>query len=109
MPHKFYHGRTGRIYNVTKSAVGVVMNKQVGNRIIPKRINVRIEHIKHSKCRDDFLARVKKNHELRKQAKEKNEKVFLKRTPPGPRPAHYVSSRNNKPETIAPIPFEFLV
>ena len=29
MPHKWYHGRTGIIYNVTKRAVGVEVNKQV--------------------------------------------------------------------------------
>ena len=29
MPHKVYHGKTGRIFNVTKRAVGVVVNKQV--------------------------------------------------------------------------------
>lgn len=29
MPHKFYHGRTGRIWNVTKRAIGVEINKQV--------------------------------------------------------------------------------
>ncbi len=29
MPHKFYHGKTGRVYNVTKSALGVMVNKQV--------------------------------------------------------------------------------
>lgn len=28
MPHKFYHGKTGIVYNVTPSAVGVEMNKQ---------------------------------------------------------------------------------
>ncbi|KAM2685405.1 hypothetical protein EV1_046778 [Malus domestica] len=41
MPHKFYHGRTGRVWNVTKRAVGVEINKQVGNRIIRKMIHVR--------------------------------------------------------------------
>merc|ERR1711953_869514 len=61
MPHKVYHGKTGRVFNVTKRAVGAIVNKRVGGRIIPKRINVRIEHIKHSKCRDDFLRRVKEN------------------------------------------------
>lgn len=30
MPHKFYHGKTGRVFNVTKRAVGVILNKQVG-------------------------------------------------------------------------------
>ena len=29
MPHKFYHGRTGVVWNVTKRAIGVEMNKQV--------------------------------------------------------------------------------
>ena len=46
MPHKYYQGRTGRIYNVTPRAVGVVVNKRVGIRVLAKRINVRIEHIK---------------------------------------------------------------
>jgi len=71
MPYKFYHGKTGRVFNVTRRAVGVVVNKQLGNRIIPKRINVRIEHIKHSKCRDDFLRRVKENEIKKKEAKKK--------------------------------------
>jgi len=30
MPYKFYHGKTGRVYNVTRRAVGVVVNKQLG-------------------------------------------------------------------------------
>lgn len=29
MPFKFYHGRTGRVWNVTKRAVGVELLKQV--------------------------------------------------------------------------------
>jgi large subunit ribosomal protein L21e len=61
MPHKFYHGKTGRIWNVAKRAVGVVINKQVGHRLIPKKIHVRIEHVRPSKCQQDFHDRVKKN------------------------------------------------
>merc|ERR1712227_668479 len=49
MPHKVYHGTTGRVFNVTKRAVGIIVNKKVGGRIIPKRVNVRVEHVKHSK------------------------------------------------------------
>ena len=30
MPYKFYHGKTGRVFNVTKRAVGVIINKQIG-------------------------------------------------------------------------------
>ncbi len=29
MPHKFYHGKTGRVFNVTPHAVGVIVNKQI--------------------------------------------------------------------------------
>ena len=29
MPHEFYHGRTGRVWNVTKRAISVEINKQV--------------------------------------------------------------------------------
>jgi large subunit ribosomal protein L21e len=32
MPHKWYHGKTGIIWNVTKRAVGVEVNKQVRAR-----------------------------------------------------------------------------
>ncbi|CAG8471929.1 15023_t:CDS:2 [Acaulospora morrowiae] len=109
MPHKFYHGRTGIVYNVTKSAVGVIINKRVGNRYIEKRINVRIEHIKHSKCRDDFLRRVKENAIKKKEARDKKEKVNLKRQPEQPRTSHFVSTKKNPPTTITPIPYDTLV
>jgi len=71
MPHKVYHGRTGVIWNVTKRAVGVEVNKEVNGRIIPKRIHVRIEHVHPSRCRDEFLNRVKSNDEAKHVAKEK--------------------------------------
>uniref|UniRef100_A0A2K6L861 60S ribosomal protein L21 n=2 Tax=Rhinopithecus TaxID=542827 RepID=A0A2K6L861_RHIBE len=28
MPHRCYHGKTGRVYNVPQHAVGIVVNKQ---------------------------------------------------------------------------------
>ena len=37
------------IYNVTQHGVGIIVNKQVKGQILAKRINVHIEHIKHSK------------------------------------------------------------
>jgi large subunit ribosomal protein L21e len=102
MPHKYYHGRTGVVFNVAPRAVGVIIYKVVGNRYIEKRVNVRIEHVKHSKCRDDFLQRVKRNAELKKTAKAKGERVQLKRLPAAPRTAHTLSMKNNTPETLAP-------
>ncbi|KAJ3359572.1 hypothetical protein AMAG_02437 [Allomyces macrogynus ATCC 38327] len=109
MPHKFYHGRTGIVYNVTKSAVGVIVNKRVGNRFMEKRVNLRIEHIKHSKCRDDFLKRVKANAEAKRAAKESGVTVQLKRQPAQPRAATLVKTAKTSIETISAIPYEALV
>ncbi|XP_074595656.1 ribosomal protein L21 [Brevipalpus obovatus] len=110
MPFKFYHGKTGRVFNVTKHAVGVIVNKRVRNRIIPKRINVRIEHVSHSKCRQDFLKRVKENESLKKLAKEKKtKKPMLKRQPVGPRGGHLVRvNKTNKPVNLAPLQYELV-
>ncbi|EPY74729.1 ras-like protein family member 11A [Camelus ferus] len=83
MPHKCYHGKTGRVYNVTQHAVGIIVNKQVKGKILAKRINVRVEHIKHSKSRDSFLKRVRENDQKKKEAKEKGTWVQLKRQPRG--------------------------
>ena len=61
MPFKYYHGRTGVIFNVTKRAVGVEVKKQVNGRIINKRIHVSVPHVKPSKCRDELIRRKKDN------------------------------------------------
>ncbi|KAI0321287.1 60S ribosomal protein L21 [Amylostereum chailletii] len=106
MPHKYYHGRTGIIYNVTPNAVGVIVQKVVGNRYIEKRVNLRVEHIKHSKCRQEFLDRVARNGKLHAEAKAKGERITLKRIPLQPRTAHTVSVENNAPQTIVPVPYE---
>jgi len=92
MPHKLYHGRTGVVWNVTKRAIGVQINKQVRNRIVPKRIHVRIEHVHHSKCRQDFLDRVKSNDAKRKEAKQLGQKNSLKRLPAQPRKGGHIKA-----------------
>ncbi|RSH93434.1 hypothetical protein EHS25_007790 [Saitozyma podzolica] len=106
MPHKFYHGKTGIVYNVTPRAVGVIIYKVVNGRYLEKRVNIRVEHIRHSKCRQEFLDRVKSNAALKREAKEKGEFVQLKRLPAQPRLAHKISIHNNVPETLTAKPYE---
>ncbi|GAB1311964.1 60S ribosomal protein L21A [Madurella fahalii] len=106
MAHKVYHGKTGVIYNVTKSAVGIIIYKKVKHRYIEKRINVRIEHIQPSRSREGFLRRVKENAELKKKAKAEGKPVQLKRQPAMPREARTISIVDNKPETVAPVAYE---
>lgn len=109
MPHKFYHGKTGVVFNVAKRALGVIVHKKVRSRYIEKRVNIRIEHISPSKCRQDLLERIKYNEVARGHAKASGEKVQLKRFPALPRAGHFVSTRSNAPITITPIPFEHLL
>ncbi|KAL1869846.1 hypothetical protein VTK73DRAFT_2920 [Phialemonium thermophilum] len=106
MPHKVYHGKTGVVYNVTKSAVGVIIYKKVKHRYIEKRVNIRIEHIQPSRSREDFLRRVKANAELKRKAKAEGTPVQLKRQPAMPRDARTISMKDNYPETLAPVPYE---
>eukprot|EP00049_Salpingoeca_infusionum_P016931 m.351224 g.351224 ORF g.351224 m.351224 type:complete len:162 (-) comp16200_c0_seq1:47-532(-) len=109
MPHKGHHGKTGRVYNVTKRAVGVLINKRIKNRIVQKKLNVRIEHIQHSKCRQDFLKRVAANDALRAEMKAKGIKGHcFKRLPAQPRKAEFVNFKNNEPVEVRPLKFEFL-
>lgn len=107
MPFKAYHGKTGRVYNVTQHALGVIVNKRVRGRVLPKRINVRVEHVKPSKCRDEFLARVKTNDEKRRKALSEGKSIILKRKPEQPLKARVIV---NPPEPVflAPIPYEFV-
>ncbi|VFV28314.1 60s ribosomal protein l21-like [Lynx pardinus] len=88
MPHKCYHGKTRRVYNVTQHAVGIVVNKQVKGKILAKRIN--------------------ENDQKKKEAKEKGTWVQLKRQPAPPREAHFVRTNGKEPELLEPIPYEFM-
>lgn len=106
LPYKVYHGKTGVIYNVTKSAVGIIIYKKVKHRYLEKRINIRIEHVQPSRSREDFLKRVKSNAEAKKQAKADGVAVSVKRQPAGPRDAQTVSLTDNPPETLTPLPYE---
>ena len=108
MPHKFYHGKTGRIFNVTKHAVGVVCNKRVGNRIIPKRIHVRVEHVRLSACREAFRARVRANDQAKREAKAAGKRVDIKRVNIQPREATVVDVSKTKIEFMNPVKFREL-
>jgi large subunit ribosomal protein L21e len=111
MPHKGYHGRTGIVFNVTKSAVGVRVNKQVNGRIIEKRIHVRIEHVRKSRCQAEILRRKKENEAAKAEARKTGNKVDLKRHPKQPKAGYFLASPGDGEEivTIQPLPFSDLV
>jgi len=113
MPHKYYHGRTGKVWNVNKRAVGVEVNKVHREKQIVKRIHVRVEHVRPSKSQSGHLQRVKDNEAIKKAAKESGVPApasALKRAPKGPRDAFELSLGSvfeNKTHLLTPIPYVF--
>jgi large subunit ribosomal protein L21e len=111
MPHKYYHGRTGVIWNVTPRAVGVEVTKRVNTRIVLKRFHVRIEHVKPSKCRDDFLARRKTYADIKKETKDqpKEKRQILKRIPKQPAYGKFVHIPKTGISTLTPARYVVLL
>jgi ribosomal protein L21E len=107
--------RAGIVYNVTKRAVGVELNKPVRNRIVKKRVNIRVEHVFPSKCRTDFLKRVKHNETVKREAKKAGTRApieQLKRYPGTPKDGYLVSAKNAEgvlPTLVAPTAFDEMI
>jgi len=107
MPYKWYHGKTGVVWNVTKRAIGVEIAKRVGHRIMNKRIHVRVEHVQPSRCREEFLKRRASNDAIKAEAKKKGEAApNVKRQAQGTRGAFTLE--NVKMETITAIPYDII-
>lgn len=103
MPFSYYHGRTGVVFNVTPRAVGVEVKKVVGNRQIVKRVHVRIEHVRKSRCNELFLQRVKWNDKAHHEAHLQGKTIKTKRAVPGPRDGAFVPGETV--EVLEPAPF----
>ena len=70
---------------------------------------IRVEHIKHSACRTDFLNRVKSNELEKKEAKKAGKEApECKRRAKEPLGAHIVKTDGKEPEFLAPINYEFV-
>merc|ERR1712178_274374 len=104
MPHKFYHGRAGVVFNITPHAVGVIVNKVNKGRIMAKRVHVRVEHVVPSRCREEFLNRVKVNDAAKIQAKKDGVKITTKRSPRMPKAGFTV--KKAEVLTQKPVPYD---
>eukprot|EP00026_Physarum_polycephalum_P015787 Phypoly_transcript_16559.p2 GENE.Phypoly_transcript_16559~~Phypoly_transcript_16559.p2 ORF type:complete len:168 (+),score=24.42 Phypoly_transcript_16559:178-681(+) len=116
MPHRLYHGKTGKVWNITPRAVGVEVLKRVRGKYLRKRIHVRIEHVKLSHCRDELNKRIalqkaqrQRNAQLKKEGKPTLPIVGVKRSPVEPLPAHTIKIADAKIERVAPVKYELLM
>merc|ERR1712137_447848 len=114
MPYRFYHGRTGKIYMVTKKVVGVLLARRRKSKMRRRFILARVEHIRHNKG----AAIQRKKEELQKEYKEKvaqhksgkgeqpqiPPELVVKKDERYPRPAQFVQSGDIV--DVSPLPFE---
>ncbi|KAH9386386.1 large subunit ribosomal protein L21e [Nematocida major] len=92
MPHKTFVGRTGRVYAVFKTSVGIALTKKRGNSIVVKKVIARIEHVRPSQCQKEKLAR--------DEYREKHGVAPPKPMPEGLRPAFTISLEENTPVVL---------
>ncbi|KAI5180972.1 large subunit ribosomal protein L21e [Nematocida sp. AWRm80] len=94
MPYSKFLGKTGRVYAVFNTAVGVAIKKKVGNSIVVKQVIARIEHVRPSNCQKDLKAR--------EQYIAEHGVEPPRLQPKGPRPAFTLSLEDNKPVIVKP-------
>jgi len=108
MPHKYYYGRTGKVFDVCKRSVGVIINKKVRNRFLEKRLHIRFEHLRKSRCRDEFIKRIQTNDKAKAAANKEKKRISTKRVPKKPAEGHMIELAKTKVEFVNPKPFTYV-
>lgn len=106
MPHKYYHGKTGVVYNCNPRSYGVIFNRRVGGKYIERVMHIRVEHLKKSRCNEDAKIRYAEYAKQLSEARAKGLKISpTKRMPEGPKPAFSIPKNNNTIVEIAEKPY----
>ncbi|CAD8114551.1 unnamed protein product [Paramecium primaurelia] len=90
VPFQYYHGRTARVFNVNPRGIGVSLQRRVRGRYVEKRFHVRADHLRPSKCREEFVKRVQENDKKKTEANKLKQHISTKRQPVLPRTAEIV-------------------
>mmetsp|Transcript_2072 Transcript_2072/g.2186 ORF Transcript_2072/g.2186 Transcript_2072/m.2186 type:complete len:160 (+) Transcript_2072:43-522(+) len=108
MPFKHYHGRTGVVFNVTKRAIGVTVNKSVNGRIIKKQLHVAVPHVLPSTCQKQIIERKQENERIKSEVRAGADRVLLKRQNTQPKTGYFYAI-DEAPTTIQPLSYVDLV
>lgn len=107
MPHKYYHGKTGIVYNCNPHSYGVTFYRRVGGKFIERNMHIRVEHLSKSRCDEDSKRRYAEYREALAAARAKGEKILPnKRMPEGPKPAMSISKSGNTIIELAEKPYK---
>lgn len=105
MPHKYYHGRTGVVYNCNPRSYGVIFHKRVGGKFIERIMHIRVEHLRKSRCTEESNRRNVERMAQLEDARAKGLKTAPSTVMPrGPRSAFTISKKRNTIVEVAEKP-----
>lgn len=106
MPHKYYHGKTGIVYNVNPRSYGVIFYRRAGGKYIERVMHIRPEHLSMSRSTEDMKKRQSVYAQQLKEGAKTGMKIRpAKQMPAGPMKATTISLKNNTPVQVSEKPF----
>lgn len=106
MPHKYFYGKTGIVFNVNPSSYGVIFYRRVGGKYIERSMHIRSEHLTLSKSLDDMKRKQRIHSQKLEEASKTGVKISTeKRAVQGPRGGFTVSLTNNAPIEVKEKPY----
>lgn len=102
MPHKYYHGLTGKVAVVHRNSLTVRCTRRFGNKRVFKMVVCRVEHLSKSKCDKEFVERRRRNDQMRRDSG-----VLLdqRRKQRGPREEFFIELDGNEPIEVRNDPY----
>lgn len=106
MPHKYYHGKTGIVYNCNRRTYGVMFYRRAGGKHIERIMHIRVEHLRRSRSNEDAKKRYEEWNKQVNEARAKGERAIPnKRVIEGPREAFIIKRENNTPVEVSDKPY----
>jgi large subunit ribosomal protein L21e len=107
MPHKYFHGKTGIVYNVNPRSYGVIFYRRSSGKYIERVMHIRPEHLSISRSTEDMKKRQAAYAVQLKEASSTGMKIRpAKVMPVGPRAAFTISLKENKPLQVSEKTYE---
>merc|ERR1711951_155758 len=96
------------VFSTLPSKPSVLLSTSVGAERSFPRGSTSVSSTLSTHSAVKFLDRVQANDAKKKAANAEGKRVVLKRGPRQPRAAHTVQAKDNVPQLITPIPYEFI-
>lgn len=106
MPHKRFHGKTGRVLDVNIRSYICVFYIRKGGEYREQIVTIRNEHLRKSRCDESYRKRFEQNYLLKMECeREGKEFVPISTAVEGPRQEFIINLENNEPIELKNRPY----